>query len=211
MDVAASEFYNAETGMYELKKSGQGNKTTDEMIAWFDELVEKYPIISIEDGLGERDWDGWKKLTEHLGKKIQLVGDDLFVTNPEILQEGIDKDTANAILIKVNQIGHADRNLRRYGAGQKARLHGGCFPSFRRNRGHHHRGHRCGVQCRPDQDRVYVQDGPYRRVQPADPHRGRAGRRGPCSRANPQHLQALSQRIWLKKRLPQRGLFVTNN
>ena len=105
MDVAASEFYNAETGMYELKKSGQGNKTTDEMIAWFDELVEKYPIISIEDGLGERDWDGWKKLTEHLGKKIQLVGDDLFVTNPEILQEGIDKDTANAILIKVNQIG----------------------------------------------------------------------------------------------------------
>ena len=105
MDVAASEFYNAETGMYELKKSGQGNKTTDEMIAWFDELVEKYPIISIEDGLGERDWDGWKKLTERLGKKIQLVGDDLFVTNPEILQEGIDKDTANAILIKVNQIG----------------------------------------------------------------------------------------------------------
>ena len=105
MDVAASEFYNVETGMYELKKSGQGNKTTDEMIAWFDELVEKYPIISIEDGLGERDWDGWKKLTEHLGKKIQLVGDDLFVTNPEILQEGIDKDTANAILIKVNQIG----------------------------------------------------------------------------------------------------------
>ena len=105
MDVAASEFYNAETGMYELKKSGQGNKTTDEMIAWFDELVEKYPIISIEDGLGERDWDGWKKLTEHLGKKIQLVGDDLFVTNPEILQEGIDKDTANAILINVNQIG----------------------------------------------------------------------------------------------------------
>ena len=105
MDVAASEFYNAETGMYELKKSGQGNKTTDEMIAWFDELVEKYPIISIEDGLGERDWDGWKKLTEHLGKKIQLVGDDLFVTNPEILQEGIDKETANPILIKVNQIG----------------------------------------------------------------------------------------------------------
>ena len=105
MDVAASEFYNTEPGMYELKKSGQGTKTTDEMIAWYDELVEKYPIISIEDGLGERDWDGWKKLTEHLGKKIQLVGDDLFVTNPAILQEGIEKDTANSILIKVNQIG----------------------------------------------------------------------------------------------------------
>ena len=61
MDVAASEFYNTETGMYELTKSGQGTKTTDEMIAWYDELVEKYPIISIEDGLGEKDWDGWKK------------------------------------------------------------------------------------------------------------------------------------------------------
>lgn len=105
MDVAASEFYNPETGNYELTKSGQGTKTTDEMIAWYDELVEKYPIISIEDGLGERDWDGWKKLTEHLGKKIQLVGDDLYVTNPAILQEGIDKDIANSILIKVNQIG----------------------------------------------------------------------------------------------------------
>ena len=105
MDDAASEFYNTETKMYDLKKSGQGSKTTDEMIAWYDELVEKYPIISIEDGLGERDWDGWKKLTEHLGKKIQIVGDDLFVTNPAILQEGIDKDIANSILIKVNQIG----------------------------------------------------------------------------------------------------------
>ncbi|MXQ72836.1 phosphopyruvate hydratase [Clostridiaceae bacterium DONG20-135] len=105
MDVAASEFYNTETKMYELKKSGQGTKTTDEMIAWYEELVEKYPIISIEDGLGERDWDGWKKMTEKLGKKIQIVGDDLFVTNPAILQEGIEKDTANAILIKVNQIG----------------------------------------------------------------------------------------------------------
>ena len=105
MDVAASEFYNTETKMYDLKKSGQGSKTTDEMIAWYDELVEKYPIISIEDGLGERDWDGWKTLTEHLGKKIQIVGDDLFVTNPAILQEGIDKDIANSILIKVNQIG----------------------------------------------------------------------------------------------------------
>ena len=105
MDVAASEFYNKETRMYELKKSNGGSKTTDEMIAWYEELVSKYPIISIEDGLGERDWEGWKKLTEKLGKKIQLVGDDLYVTNPSILQEGIEKDIANSILIKVNQIG----------------------------------------------------------------------------------------------------------
>ena len=105
MDVAASEFHNHETGLYELKKSGGGNKTSDEMIAMYQEWVEKYPIISIEDGLGERDWDGWKKLTDALGKRIQLVGDDLFVTNPKILAEGIAKGIANAILIKVNQIG----------------------------------------------------------------------------------------------------------
>ena len=105
MDVAASEFHNHETGMYELTKSGQGNKTTDEMIDMYAEWVEKYPIISIEDGLGERDWDGWKKLTDRLGDHIQLVGDDLFVTNPAILKEGIEKGIANSILIKVNQIG----------------------------------------------------------------------------------------------------------
>ena len=105
MDVAASEFYNTETKKYELKKSNGGEKTTSEMIDWLEELVNKYPIISIEDGLSEDDWDGWSELTRRLGKKIQLVGDDLFVTNASILQEGINKDTANAILIKVNQIG----------------------------------------------------------------------------------------------------------
>ena len=105
MDVAASEFYNTETKVYELAKSGQGTKTTDEMIAMYAEWIEKYPIVSIEDGLGERDWDGWKKLTDRLGNKIQLVGDDLFVTNPRILKEGIEKGIANSILIKVNQIG----------------------------------------------------------------------------------------------------------
>lgn len=105
MDVAASEFHNHETGMYELSKSGQGNKTSDEMIDMYAAWIEKYPIISIEDGLGERDWDGWKKMTDRLGDKVQLVGDDLFVTNPSILAEGIEKGIANAILIKVNQIG----------------------------------------------------------------------------------------------------------
>ena len=105
LDPAASEFYNVETKMYELKKSGQGNKTTDEMIDMYAEWVEKYPIISIEDGLGERDWDGWKKLTDRLGAKVQIVGDDLFVTNPAILKEGIQKGVANSILIKMNQIG----------------------------------------------------------------------------------------------------------
>ena len=105
MDVAASEFQNHDTGLYELTKSNGGTKTTDEMIDMYAEWVEKYPIISIEDGLGERDWDGWKKLTDRIGDKVQLVGDDLFVTNPAILKEGIEKGIANAILIKVNQIG----------------------------------------------------------------------------------------------------------
>lgn len=105
MDVAASEFYNKETKVYELTKSNGGIKTTDEMIEMYASWCEKYPIVSIEDGLGERDWDGWKKLTDRLGAKIQLVGDDLFVTNPAILKEGIEKGIANSILIKVNQIG----------------------------------------------------------------------------------------------------------
>lgn len=121
MDVAASEFYNPETKMYDLKKSNGGSKTTDEMIDWFEELVNKYPIISIEDGLGENDWEGWKKLTDRLGKKVQLVGDDLFVTNTSILQEGINKDIANAILIKVNQIGTLTET---FDAMELARSHG---------------------------------------------------------------------------------------
>lgn len=105
MDVASSEFYNAETKTYDLVKSNGGSKTSDEMIDMYEEWIAKYPIVSIEDGLGENDWDGWKKLTDRLGKKIQLVGDDLFVTNPSILKKGIEAGIANAILIKVNQVG----------------------------------------------------------------------------------------------------------
>ncbi len=105
LDVAASEFHNRETGNYDLKKSGQGTKTTAEMIDMYAQWIEKYPIVSIEDGLGESDWDGWKALTDRIGEKIQIVGDDLFVTNPKILKEGIEKGIGNSILIKVNQIG----------------------------------------------------------------------------------------------------------
>lgn len=105
MDAASSEFYDKEKGVYVLADSGEGEKTTKEMIAFYEELVSKYPIISIEDGLDENDWDGFKKLTEVLGDKVQLVGDDLFVTNTTKLAEGIEKGIANSILIKVNQIG----------------------------------------------------------------------------------------------------------
>ncbi len=104
MDVAASEFYNKETKLYELKGEGK-ELNSAEMVDFYAALVEKYPIISIEDGLDENDWDGWKVLTDVLGKKIQLVGDDLFVTNTEKLSQGIEKGIANSILIKVNQIG----------------------------------------------------------------------------------------------------------
>lgn len=102
IDAASSEFYK--DGKYELAGEGK-TKTATEMVDFYEELVNKYPIISIEDGLAEEDWDGWKVLTERLGKKVQLVGDDLFVTNTERLSKGIANDTANAILIKVNQIG----------------------------------------------------------------------------------------------------------
>lgn len=103
IDVAASEMY--EDGKYKMYKSTGEMKTGDEMIEWYAQLVEKYPLISIEDGLDENDWDNWKKLTERLGNKVQLVGDDLFVTNPEFLARGIETKTANSILVKVNQIG----------------------------------------------------------------------------------------------------------
>lgn len=105
MDVAASEFYDKDSGNYVLAKSGGQVLSTDEIIDMYEEFIEKYPIVSIEDGLDEGDWDGWKKLTDRLGDKIQIVGDDLFVTNPSILKEGIEKGVANSILIKVNQIG----------------------------------------------------------------------------------------------------------
>lgn len=111
MDLASSEFYNAETGKYELKRSGEGEKTSDEMIALIEHLAETYPLITVEDGLAENDWEGWKKLTEKLGKKIQLVGDDLFVTNKKYVEEGIKKGCANSVLVKVNQIGSLTETL----------------------------------------------------------------------------------------------------
>ncbi|MGN7409826.1 phosphopyruvate hydratase [Sporosarcina sp. SAFN-010] len=104
MDVAASEIFNKEDGKYHL--SGEGIvKTSEEMVDWYEELVNKYPIISIEDGLDENDWAGHKLLTDRLGKRVQLVGDDLFVTNTEKLSRGIQEGVGNSILIKVNQIG----------------------------------------------------------------------------------------------------------
>ena len=112
MDVASSEFYDAETGKYTLSKSGEGSYDSKGFIAYLEKLVKDHPaIITIEDGLAESDWEGWALLTKELGSKIQLVGDDLFVTNPAFLRKGIDNNVANSILIKVNQIGTLTETL----------------------------------------------------------------------------------------------------
>ena len=105
LDVAASELWDHAKRDYVFKKSDQSRKSSDEMTSLYEGMCAKYPIVSIEDGLGENDWEGWKRHTQKLGKKTQLVGDDLFVTNTEILRKGIKEGLANAILVKVNQIG----------------------------------------------------------------------------------------------------------
>jgi enolase len=109
LDPASSEFY--EKGKYVFKKSDKSAKTSEQMVKFYEKWIKQYPIISLEDGMAENDWNGWKMLTEALGEKVQLVGDDIFVTNPEILAEGIEKGVANSILIKLNQIGTLTETL----------------------------------------------------------------------------------------------------
>lgn len=125
MDPASTELYEEAKvagktdGSYYFWKTGE-YKTADEMVAFYEQLVEKYPIISIEDGLAEEDWDAWKKLTDKIGDKVQLVGDDLFVTNSVRLEKGISNNTANSILIKVNQIGTLTETLEAMAMAAKA-------------------------------------------------------------------------------------------
>jgi enolase len=109
--VAASEFYDKSSNQYIFKKSDNSKRSAEELVAYYQELQAKYPIISIEDGCGENDWDGWKKLTEAMGANTQLVGDDLFVTNVEFLRKGIERGVGNSILVKVNQIGTLTETL----------------------------------------------------------------------------------------------------
>jgi len=111
LDPASSEFYDKDKKKYVFKKSDKSEKTSAQMVEFYAKWVSQYPIISIEDGMAEDDWDGWKALTDAMGKKIQLVGDDLFVTNSERLQKGIDLGIANSILVKVNQIGTLTETL----------------------------------------------------------------------------------------------------
>jgi enolase len=118
IDAAASEFY--EKGVYVFKKSDKSKKSSNDMIKFYETWVKKYPIISIEDGLAEGDWEGWKNLTAALGKKVQIVGDDIFVTNPKILKKGIEQGIANSILIKLNQIGTLTETLDTIDMAKKA-------------------------------------------------------------------------------------------
>ena len=121
LDPASSEFYDKEKGKYIFKKSDKRELSSEEMVAYWDNWSRQYPIVSIEDGLAEDDWHGWKLMTDKMGSRIQLVGDDLFVTNSKRLQRGIEEGVANSILIKVNQIGTLTETLeaidlgRRYG------------------------------------------------------------------------------------------------
>jgi enolase len=119
LDPAASEFYDKESGKYIFKKSDKRSLSSAEMTAYWQDWTQRYPIISLEDGLAEDDWDGWKYLTEAIGDKVQLVGDDLFVTNTQRLQQGIEQKIANAILIKVNQIGTVSETLEAIELGRR--------------------------------------------------------------------------------------------
>jgi enolase len=105
LDVASSEFWDEASKSYVLRKSGEGTKSSDDMIALYEDWTRQYPIISIEDGLAEGDWPGWQRLTAAIGSRVQLVGDDVFVTNPSILKKGIEQKVGNALLVKLNQIG----------------------------------------------------------------------------------------------------------
>jgi enolase 1/2/3 len=111
LDVASSEFWDGKSKSYVLAKSGEGTKSSDEMIALYEDWLRQYPIVSIEDGLSEADWPGWSRLTAALGSRVQLVGDDVFVTNPSILKKGIEQGVGNALLVKLNQIGTVTETL----------------------------------------------------------------------------------------------------
>ena len=129
LDVASSEFWDGASRTYVLKKSGEGTKSSDEMIAMYEDWLRQYPIVSIEDGLGEGDWPGWIRLTAALGSRVQLVGDDVFVTNPSILKKGIEQGVGNALLVKLNQIGTVTETLAAMDLARQAGY--GCVVSHR--------------------------------------------------------------------------------
>ena len=128
LDAASSEFY--ENGAYVFARSDKKSRSSEQMVRLYADLVARYPIVSIEDGLSEDDWEGWALLTKELGKRVQLVGDDLFVTNPKLLKRGIDAATANSILIKLNQIGTVTETSKAIEVATRGWLHIDYFASL---------------------------------------------------------------------------------
>ena len=171
LDPAASELYR--DGAYVLEHEGRSLSPAELTDYWAD-LSARYPIISIEDGMDEEDWEGWKTLTERLGSRVQLVGDDLFVTNTRRLRRGIEAGVGNSILIKVNQIGTLTRDARGDRDGARGRLHRGDEPPLGRDRGCDDRRSGGGDRLRADQDRCTLALGSGGQVQPAAAHRGAA-------------------------------------
>ena len=174
LDPATSEIF--EDGGYDLEHEGR-TLSSDEMAGYWADLAGRYPILSIEDGMDEEDWDGWKTLTDRIGDRVQLVGDDLFVTNTERLKRGIDSGVAQLDPRQGQPDRHADRDARGDRHGARGRLHRGHVAPLGRDRGHDDRRPRRGHRLRADQDRRAVALGPRREVQPAAAHRGGARRR----------------------------------
>ncbi len=173
LDPAVSELYR--DGAYHLDGEGRVLSSA-ELAAYWTRLVDTYPIVSIEDGMQEDDWDGWAALTAAIGDRCQLVGDDLFVTNTRRLQMGIDRKTANSILVKVNQIGTLHRNAGNSRTCHTPQLHSGHVAPLGRDGRFHHRRPRRGNQLWPDQDRCSRSLRPYGEVQPVAPYRIGVGR-----------------------------------
>ena len=190
LDVAASELWedaggdapDARTGRYVFHKSGDSAKTAAEMVGMYGEWIRQYPIVSIEDGLAEGDWAGWELLTRELGRRVQLVGDDIFVTNPAILKRGIERSIGNSILDQAEPNRVGDRNAGRHQHGARGGVHHGHLPPLRGDRGRDDRGPGGRHRGRPDQDRFGEPHRPRGEVQPAASDRGGAGGRGPLRR-----------------------------
>ena len=175
LDPATSELHD--DGAYVLEHEGR-ILSPAELAEYWVKICDRYPVVSLEDGMDEEDWDGWKTLTERLGDRVQLVGDDLFVTNPERLRRGIELGVANSILVKLNQIGTLTETLETIETAHDAGLHGGGLPPLGRDRGHDDRRPGGRHRQRPDQDRGPVTLGPGGEVQPAAADRGGARRAG---------------------------------
>ncbi len=192
LDVAASEMHR--DGAYVFHKSSGERRSAAEMVEFYRDWTTRYPIRSIEDALDENDWDGWKQLTDALGDRVQLVGDDLFVTNTARLRDGIERGVGNAILIKVNQIGTLTETLEAIETARRAGYDVRDLPPLRGDRGHLHRRPGGGDRGGADQDGERQPHRPRRQVQPAPAHRGAAGRRRPLPRHRPVALSPSARR-----------------